>query len=73
MLYIRESVPDKAVVNKYNFNSIVLPKMNVVHHTTVLHLPGSVLKFKCLKLMHAEKCVFLIAVMCTDNPGYYPV
>jgi hypothetical protein len=47
--------------------------MNVLYHTTVPHLPGTVLKFECLKLKHAEKYVFLIAMMYTDNLGYYAV
>jgi len=73
MLYIRDTVPDKADVNKYNLNSIILSQTNFVYHTTTPHLPGSVLKFKCLKLQHAEKYVFLIAIMYTDNPEYYSV
>jgi len=55
MLYIRDKVLDKDIVNKYNFNSTILPQMNIVCHTTTPHLAGSVLKFNCLKLKHAEK------------------
>ena len=64
MLYIRDKAPDKAIVNKYKFDSTILPQLNIVYHATIPHLPGSVLKFKCLKLKHAEKYVFLALGFC---------